>query len=254
MYIWLILVVSIHCLQGNFHVLKAVPIFIFNLQGMGWIQDFVVIPSIGDIGILWFLTVIYICYLFVPAINFYFERIDRSIWFKGLLIGIIFLLNYAGLHLGYILTFLIGYWAGKKGIYIRVKKHLIIFLISTLICQFFRLLMRKYFDDTIFYNYIVVYISHTSLACFFLAVIDNIVYLFRKTDRFLKSYQSLIRKLDNLSMYIYIVHYTFLTGVLAVNKWIPFRVFWIPLWIIETVIGAIILKKLSDLILHRLLN
>lgn len=55
---------------------------------------------------------------------------------------------------------------------------------------------------------------------------------------------------DSLSIYIYIVHYTFLTGVLAVNKIIHSYIFWIPLWIAQTIIGAIILKKLSDCVLN----
>ena len=250
MYIWLTVVVVSYCLQKDYKVLKAVPIFLFNLQGIGWIQDFWSVPSIGDIGILWFLTIIYICYLLLPVIDYYFDKLESFWGFKILLVGIIFMLNYLGIHLSYFLSFIIGYWLGRKRILIRGKKECITLCVITLLCQVFRLLMRKFFDDTVIYNYIVVYISHTVLAYFIMVIIDNVTYLVEKANRFSGFFQYVIRQVDSLSIYIYIVHYTFLTGVLAVNKIIHSYIFWIPLWIAQTIIGAIILKKLSDCVLN----
>lgn len=67
MYLWLAVIVYMYCLDKDFSVLKSIPVFLLNLQGSNWVADFVNVPVISDMGILWFFTVIMLCYAMHPV-------------------------------------------------------------------------------------------------------------------------------------------------------------------------------------------
>lgn len=251
MYIWLAVVVCMYCIYGDFEVLKAIPAFLFNLQGIGWLQDYFSLPSIGDIGILWFFTVIFLCYLLLPFINKYACKIEKHGWI--LILVVTAALNYIGIHLGYILTFFIGYMMQKKKIRIKSNKQCAIWILAAILCQGGRLAFRLLFDNTIFYKYIIAYFTHLVLAESIFLVIDYIVTFMTETKELRGLIQNkIIKYLDSLSIYVYIVHYSFLRGVFAVDKMMNVYVIWIPLFFGITIVSAMLLEKICSKVIERI--
>lgn len=251
MYIWLIAVVCMHCIYENYEVLKAIPVFIFNLQGIGWLQDYFSVPSIGDIGILWFFTVIFLCYILLPLFNKAACVIEKHVLVLFIIAAVIMAVNYIGIHLGYVLTFFTGYMMQKKGIKIKNEKQCIQCIFFTLVCQVGRLIFRRFLDDTVFYNYIVVYFSHLVFAGGIFLIIDYMVTLITV----IKGQQRLIHNkfvkyFDRLSIYVYIVHYSFLRGVFAVDRITDLYMIWILLFFGITFASAVLLMEISDKVIR----
>ena len=62
----------------------------------------------------------------------------------------------------------------------------------------------------------------------------------------------IIKYLDSLTIYVYIVHYSFLRGVFAVDKMMNVYVIWIPLFFGITIVSAMLLEKICSKVIGRI--
>ena len=83
-----------------------------NLQGINNLFYFIPISPFWDCANLWFMTIIMICYLLLPIVQFVFKK-SITIWMILGLFILSIVLEIIGIGFLYIFTFLIGYFVGK---------------------------------------------------------------------------------------------------------------------------------------------
>lgn len=172
-------------------------IFIFLSNTQYWFQ---VIPGGAH---LWFISIIFLCYLFLPLISLI---PCKSLHFASLILLVLtggFLCYYyddgVGRGLFYVVVFNLGYVIRRYNIRIPCIGLAMLIIVSVV----FRLLAKHYWDGTIMYNNIIVAFTHTAFALGF----------FGLCIRFLKCKPSkIIDWFDQMSYPIYITHYTFFVG------------------------------------------
>lgn len=153
-------------------------------------------------------------------------------------------LAYFHTHLYNLVPFFIGYAVGKFKFTINTRRYLIIsaMMVAALACRF---LSRGMIDGTTFYTYCVVEYSQIILGIWIISTI----FIFHGISDAITS-NSLFRWIEEHSMYIYIVHYCFLTepfNVSAIGGNIAIQTI---CFIGLTGIAAVILKKATNLILR----
>lgn len=248
MYIWLFIVVMLHAYYGERYSYITIFTYLFNLQGIGWIFDFITIELIGDIGILWFFTVIMMCYFIYPLLMRKKHFFSKPIVFISFA-AFVFIANYVGIHLWYFVVWMIGLYYGD----IIKKIHnsnfvMVIYTCITAGTQLLRLFLRIYIDDTILYKYILSSITHLIFAIWIMNVCIWVTERIR-----IERIHTVIDSLDRVSIYVYIVHYSFLRGVFAMNTFIKEHLMVGSLGYIVIIAGtAYLLKRISDYIIKKL--
>ncbi len=203
----------------------SLPLYITDLQGYYHFFEFIPeIRLIEGTQHLWFLTVIFICYiltLVVQKISFFNSK-KKNISLFIIAVIVCFVASYFGLRLDYVLTFFIGYFVKKSKINTSTKSVVFsfIFVVSAVSI---RLLLKKYCDengDLAIYTQVVVPLSCISIALFTYFIVDLIVI---KTECLLllgKIYRSnFLFFIANFTFYIYISHYIFIDGRLSTFKY-----------------------------------
>ena len=104
-----------------------------------------------------------------------------------------------GMTLLYVNTYIIGYFCKNKNIVI--SRWLALFSIP--LALIIRITGMVFLDGTVFYDCLVVYVSHTMLTLSIFSLGKN--YLNIKSSR-------IIDWLDDISYFVYIVHYMFMVG------------------------------------------
>ncbi len=115
-----------------------------------------------------------------------------------------------------------------------------------IVLQMVRIAARYFIDGSFLYQHVVVFIAHTGLAASLMLIIR---YFVKKNQfyRFLKKHIGQVIYMDRLSVYVYIVHYSFLKGILATDKITGNAFVWIPTFLLMTFVTAMALKTLSSL-------
>ncbi len=196
-YIFLAFIFTMQIINNVFE-LKYLIIYVFNLQRFFgyslWLEH------------LWFMTVIWICYLITPLLYQHRDKLKPVfILFYWILCCII---SYLDINIGQIMFYIGAYLIGYVYRNIDIKEANVLVIIAE-ICGIFsiRLLGLYFFDNTILYNNIIVAISHSLLAVLLYLFICKIT----KTIKVIK-YEKLIEHFDGLSFYIYLVHCVFISG------------------------------------------
>ena len=172
---------------------------LFNIQGLHFLVNFTN-PFYGGelLSQSWFVTVIVLCYALLPTILAYKRRSGLSTK-KILILWMVSLaLTYIGLHIGYLCLFVSGFYLASEYTDLQLKpyKTFLMFVSAILL----RIVCRFWFDDTVFYNNIVSFISNSTLAF-------SIIYFTKYHDTINLSKLNLCSFIDKYSYYIYIVHY-----------------------------------------------
>lgn len=170
-YIWMILLVITGILT-NMDVTngKSCWLVLFNLQGLSFLSDAANWAQMsGGLGHLWFLTALMLCYACLPLLQ------KAQPWIQARSKGsIIYLLLAAfllkcifdytlGIHLGYLLTFSIGYFWSRIWSVPSSRAVVGWCCVAAASCAL-RVGGKVLWDDSFLYNQVIVSISQTLLA------------------------------------------------------------------------------------------
>ena len=259
----LYIVVFVDCIlclfvNNNLSITKIIP-YLLNIQGLGFIFPDLA-PWFGRVtqgglnnmgmGHTWFLTVIFFCYIMWWCIVKLADRKDIKRKHIYIIISVIlFVLDigfaYMGIELRYFLCFFIGCVIGcledenkcPSGKNLRY----VLTMLSMIAALALRLITRKFFDGTCFYNSIVVGITHIILAVWIFETCKFPV--FKRISTF-----AIFEKAEEFSFYIYLCHYMFLSGLLSVGNWNCSLVLQLAGFAVLAVILSVIVKWLDSLI------
>lgn len=232
--------------------LHGLVYMLFNLQGISFLFSSINISAIPGFGHTWFLTVILICYLLLILV----KKIENKFSYKYTLKRVVNLISIFiivdllfvsfGVQLGYFLVFFIGYVFGK--LELKVTNKMCFFsTICMILSLLIRLLGRRTFDDTIFYNNIIVIYTQTVLA---LWIFISIKWVVNKSKQLNVLSKSTITKIfESYSFYIYLTHYMFLVGSLSVSGIDVCIMLQLLIMIVLTILTAFIVKLIDDRIL-----
>lgn len=194
---------------------------LLNIQGLNRFFLFINTGSISGMGQTWFLTILMLSYFFMllvkrnPVIE---EWIDENIFLVSFLsIVSQILLSFVGVQIIYQICFFIGYFLSRKKWLVR-KNYLIVTMLTMLLCVG-RLILKRYIDGSILYDQVISRWSFVFLALFIIMIL---IWMCDKYGSFTEKIVSskIWMTLDLMSYPLFLTHYMFLSGNLAVNKFI----------------------------------
>lgn len=258
MYLLVLFLLIYNIVVSEYDAIRSIPIYLTNLQGLGFIVCRLDIPQMNGLEHLWFLTAIMLCYLLLLIVKKIEDHISsKSTAVVAVSIGVFCVLDVVlaykiKVELHYFIAFFIGYAFGRITKRISLRNYLC--LSGAMLCAMaIRLMMRSLFDGTITYNDIVVPFTHIVLAIW---IYRTIQYACQITPNFIKSVaqSKVMNWLDGLSLYVYMTHYMFLVGpfyisALPCSKFIQLLVFFSG-----TLISAWILKVLSQKVIRMIIH
>lgn len=201
--------------KNNIDVIKTIPVYLLNLQGVGFFIGQFQIPTLIEIGPLWFITIIMINYILLILVK-RFER--ESFWKSKKKVNVVYIILFVvdcilaifGIQIAYFLVFFIGYAIGKLEIK-RKKKSYFILSLGMVLSILIRLIGKIFLDGTIVYNNIIAILTHVVLG---LWIYETICLFYHKRKDFCDKIckERYWHWLEEHSMLIYMTHYMFLVG------------------------------------------
>lgn len=249
------LVIQNMCHQ-NIEVLKSIPTYLFNLQGVEFVVYGFHLSYINGLEHLWFLTVIMACYLVLPIV----KKMEHYKYWKTkkavvAIMTVLFALSIALLYLAnvqiyYFIAYFIGYLIGKDGQKLS-KRSYTLMTVTMIFAMIIRILMQKNLDGTILYNNIIVSVTHIILAIWIYSTIrfasENGSDLIRNLAQ-----SKLINWIENLSIYLYMTHYMFLIGPFYVSDFSNSKIIQLLFFFVGTLLSACLLKYITEKIFRLL--
>lgn len=240
-YIFIIFLLFVNSAITEVFQFKYLIIYLSNLQYF--------FGGIKGGGHLWFITVITICYLLVPLLNKNKEKLIKEfrqftiiIIVSSILLGLIS--KTFGLLGFYIYIFCLGYFIKNNKKFIKTKYwKLLLFMIAGLII---RILGKYLFDNTLFYETTITAITHTIITVCLFVFLYKI--LSEKSIKENSISDKLINFIDELSYYIFIVHYIFMIGPISLMSITKNMLINVIIFSILTLTSAYILKTLTSTI------
>lgn len=217
---YLITAIILLCMNelGNVSFGKVI-LQLMNLQGLFY-------AGIGNIevGPLWFITYILLCYFITPRL----QKLRDSISVKGTVVMIVilyvienivimlikpfgFIVNVTGV-ITYIMAYYVGAYWNKK---VNAKWHVLLTVIM-IAATVFRFVFKSYADNIggiyiMLYERVVVGYTHLALAWWIFFTLYGLCDVLHLV---IDKIYSIVKYIDKQSYYIYIVHYAFLAGKL----------------------------------------
>ena len=250
-------IVLLWCLGASLRK-TTILAYVFNLQGLLFLNwDFfcLLFEEIPNLGPLWFTTIIMICYLSLPFLQSLCkwsqkgeQKILRSLFVIGTFFVIAaFFLIFHIIDLSYIFIFIVGYFLRFLGFTRDSTNPLstLILTILTIILQFARIVIKLNWPSFEFYS-MYVSLSHSILGFW----IFYIAFAFEKREpEFIQHVASskIIREMDSLSYYIFLVHGLFCMGeILNVYKGFDNLIVSTMTFLGLTLLVAGLLRKLTN--------
>lgn len=206
--------------------------------------------EITNLGTLWFTTVIFLCYLLIPLLQFVTNKFGskiKLILILSAVIGVplsIALLNY--INAGYFITFAIGYFSGNLKLLEKIRlRSLVLFTIATTIFLAGRFIMSIYLSDT-YLHYLFTFLQSSTTGVFVVIILAYLSSAFQNFFQKLSEHK-IIKTMDSYSYYVYLTHGVFTTVPFVVYGFTSLPISTI-LFISLTVISAVLLKLITDLI------
>ncbi|MGL5378774.1 acyltransferase family protein [Clostridium sp.] len=206
-YIFLVIYFTISAINNLELSFKKISIYFLNLQGFT--------NRIEGTGHLWFLTVIFICYLVTLILDKKKEFLnDNLMGIIGILAVVQTVISLQDKILGeyafYVFLYIAIYSISieKIGKLQRLKVRNILFI--SWLCILLRLAGKVFLDNTIIYERIIVFYTSAGLGLGIFSIFTN------KNLRIFRKESKVITFLDNISYPVYLTHYIFLNGVFNV--------------------------------------
>ena len=210
--------------------------------------------EINSLGPLWFTTIIMLCYLLVPIWQkaTYNRCNTHLLTFLVISIGVIIaIVLYDFVNVWYFYIFSVGFCLGKSKALERVNTT--VFIISSfilLVLLLGRIGLHRYWDGTL------LYVHYSSISQIIIGTwfVLFFFYFYNKKPEFLTIFASLsiIRKLEEYSFQVYIVHGVFCMGLFNLYMFFPLPIATV-LFFLCSALSSIVLKSLSQIIQKPLL-
>lgn len=250
-YLLIIVLFSIYEITGMAEVSLFQWIFcLFNLQGLNYSYwKFEAYGAVEGIGPLWFLTTMMFAYFLTPFFN-KFRKVSLKKWQTVMLVLVVLIVQllgmYAGLQLNYLIVYAIGYFTGVKGVR-KDKKYYFVISIGMLLITALRFYFRSIVDGTNFYDRFYAHISANAIAIW----IFYTIFFFE--DKIPKCYAIAQKRwvlfLEEISFYVYLVHYLFLCTPFAPIQYIDNLIIADLLMLICTFLTAVLLWAITEKVL-----
>ncbi len=236
MYVFMIFLFAINYINNDFSF-KYIFIYFFNLQYyLGYVTG-------GEH--LWFLTILMLCYLLIIVLKKIEDR--KLVIFNIILLLLAIFCSFVNFKLGftlfYLFAFSIGFMFKKQ--YMKNMKNIWFVLLVGFVALIGRLLGKMYLDSTPLYDIVIFSISHLvlSITLFsFIQILHKKIII--KNSKFL-SY------IDSLSFYIYITHNVFISKPFVLLILTPFFPINLIIALLCSYLLAVLIKKISDIILKK---
>lgn len=206
--------------------------------------------AIPSIDMLWFTTVIMMCYFMIPLLQKISQRINANFFrcfiIISVLIGfVVSLLLDKYISLEYFVLFAFGYYLG------RIKWldsiNLQIFSICTVVVVILlisRVVLQRYYDNTFIYLQFAAW-SHQFVGVWFVIAFS---FLSKKyyalVQKIAESY--IVKLMDKYSYYVYISHGIFCMGTFNVYEKMSSLFFATAVFVVGTLVLSLMLKKTTD--------
>ena len=258
-YAYIIICSFLLILLGKFGSIQPIKCFLALFQLTGFCE-----AEIGNITTshLWFITFILLCYLITPLLQTMSEKIN----FKRLIVIISFLsiIEVVGIivlrptgaisWLPGVFSYIIAYYLGAFWNKVISHKLYITLSIAMFVSITTRLVMKHLADsnliDSIIYDKIIANYTHCLLAFW---IFVSIFYFSSKSKYDLHALYHICKKCDEYSYEIYICHYMFIKGLLSFQFLTSVLFVNVIMFIIITMIFAMIVNKIAKKIVKRLL-
>lgn len=200
------------------------------------LKQLVMLKNLPGLNHLWFMRVIFLCYLILPLIDLCLtSKKFFIIVVLGLLLSLMMIFNYTATLL-WIVTYYAGYLCGR---YPKIQSFLGIISFIMVLCLIKRTyLTLTYFKEPSIQNDLL----HTFGGIF-------IFLLIYKTVRHLRFGNNIRQLLNKRGGYeIYLTHHIFIIGPLSLLSVTPFSIFNILIVIIITLLSSYWLTKISQIL------
>ena len=247
---WVVLVGNILCrLCFGYEVtLTAIIVFFLNLQGIDRVFRKIPCPILTGMGQTWFLSVLMICYIIMllfkkkPIIE---KQIRTHI--KFYFVGTVLLqisLSLFSIQIIRPLCFFYGYFFDRNKLNMSAKKYSILTMLLILLTVI-RFITHISFDGSILYDYIVFGWSFVILAIWL--IVTSIKIMTFVPGIIAKITNSKFwRILDLMTYPLFLTHYMFTSGELAINKWIDNLIGQILVFVVLICITAFVVLFVTD--------
>lgn len=188
---------------------------LFDLQGLNFI-----FPGIKDIFIgPWFFTSIMCCYIVLwiyTSIEKKHPSCKKIFNYGGIIpLAVFVILGCMNICTKLLLIFFIGYVLAKEHI-LEDKDHKLLVggMVQFVIAVAIRLITKRFMDGTRVYDNVIVALTHTGIAISALCIFKWFEYIAPKAVLSIGK-NPIIRHIDKISIYVYISHDWYITGVIA---------------------------------------
>lgn len=245
---------------GQMSSISKIALITLNLQGIfgGSYTDTLVT------GHLWFVSFIMVCYIITPLL----VKLKESVRMKKVVIFLIvsacissvlmtlyfdmlptrFWVRITGIY-----CYIVAFFISNRPAYKKRRSYLILTLVMITFLVFRLAFNFKIINGNVYlqriYDVVVANYTYAVLGFWVFYTLLEIGKVVTKKEVACK----LIKKIDKLSYYVYIIHYMFLTGVFSIISITTNKIMNLIIFIIVTMIISILLKMLSEGIL-KLLN
>lgn len=249
-WIWTLIVNIIYAIKGQEISIVGIMAYLFNLQGFFGMTN--------GLEHLWFLSLIMICYLITPILYKLRNKTNKSLKYLIILAGIIVisvLISYLNVRIGmyifectlYIFAY---YYSFNEEKYNLNKIKNIIFIGIMVVSMIIRVVTKKYLDNTVIYSNFIVLLTQSLIAISIFFIIKNI-----KINIKNKKVIQCINHLDEVSFYIYIVHYIFCVGPIdIIYPMSKIYIFQVIITLIISYLLGVLLMRLTNSINNKLLE
>lgn len=257
-YIFTIPIIVIYYCYNEINLIEIIK-YLFCLQGINFINDFVPFTEIEPLGNLWFITIILLCYLLTIVV----KKIEMkhkpkhyivilTLVFLAIVPMVLQCLSIHSVSLIYFVSYFVGYYIAKFKVKSNIQNFInfgaILFVLSIII----RLVSKHYLDNvynTIYVNIVLITQLGIAVSLYFIIsfLTDKIIIL----QNIAKSKPW--NTIDNYSYVIYITHYAFLHSITSVDNFGLNKPLTVLLFLIFTVISAIVVYQVQNII-NRVIN
>ena len=235
--------------------IKDMIIFATGVQGVHHIFCFIKpLSSIKGLSHLWYITVIFLCYLLVYCLiknkdlDIYIKKNRKKTLIALFLLQII--LGFFQIRIDYFWIFFMGYLLKKEDI-LKRNNYLGICAV-TLVLVFLRLSLKRYCDlngDNNLYLYVIIPITYNFLAIWMVTTIHIIINKISINDMQENRLMKILLFFDQLSYFVYITHYCFIDGPFCTLNMTSNSVANSVVLIFLIVVSSMLLKWSSDEVL-----
>ena len=247
---WVVLIViTVVRLAFNYVVPNKLLLFnLFGIQGLNRIFLNLDTGSVQGYGQTWFITILWVCYILMLCFkynnnmeSFVTKRPKFSLVVVVVMqIGLAFL----GIQIVYIICYFIGYFVSKRENWLTKRIYIAVTCLFLGLCVA-RIFFRNVQDGTVLYDQIIARWSFVAMAIWLIMtclIICNTYKQFSKNIVRMKVWIIM----DYLSYPLYLTHFVFLNGSLAVNHYIFNIMGQTVVFICLTVVLALVVVFITD--------